>query len=282
MDSSHSYISKKGILIFAVLTGCVLSIIGCSVYLEYFFSLKREKFFYTPPLRYLELISGSFKSFFADIFYIRGVLALTDDIQGRNFRVDWVQKNFNIAVSLDPGLIQSYFFAGIVIARNKYSIEKGIEFLKKGLRLNPSRWQIPYWIGFDYYQSGGYLKAIEYYKKAAGLPGAPKFLKSVQAMLYYKAGRADLGAVYLKGLSRSVRDKKQMEWIKTKLKWLKNIVVLERKVKEFKAQYGVPPSNLNNLVEKGLINHIPRDPFGGGYYLDKKSGKVKSRFGPGR
>ena len=279
MDNSHSYISKKGILTFVVLTVCVLSIAGYSAYLNHSFSSKEERFFYTPPVKYMKLISGSFKSIFAGAFYIQGILALSDNTK-RHFRVNWVQRNFNVAVSLDPKLVQGYFFGGIVIGYDKYSINKGIEFLKKGLRLNPSEWEIPYWLGFNYYQLGNYLKAVKYYRVAAKLPGAPKFLSSNPAMLYYRAGRADLGVAYLEGLLRSVKDKKQIEWVDTKLKWLRNIVILEKKVKEFKAQYGALPASLNDLVNKGLLRQIPHDPFGKGYYLDKKSGRVKSHFHP--
>jgi hypothetical protein len=68
--------------------------------------------------------------------------------------------------------------------------------------------------------------------------------------------------------------------LKKKIEWLKNIVFLEGKVRKFKELFGFWPKDLHELVQKGLIEAIPLDPFGKGYQLDKdlekNPGKVKS------
>jgi len=282
MVDSKIYFSKKrilGPLFFTILGACLLGFMFFgSLLLENKFSLKKEIFFYVPPLNYLKIISGSFQSFCADIFYIRGVLAITDSFQDRMAWIDWVQKNFEVATNLDPKLTQGYFFAGVVIAHGEEGIKKGIQFLEKGLKQNTKEWQIPYWIGFNYYQLQDYLKAIEYYEKASQSPGAPKFLKSIQPMYYYRAGRPDLGLIYLQGLLHSVKDPRELEWVETKLKWIENIVYLEDKLKQFKALYGHCPERIENLKEAGLLEEIPEDPFGGSYYLDKDTCRIKSKF----
>jgi tetratricopeptide (TPR) repeat protein len=282
MVDSSIYLHKKrvlNLLCLILLAFLFTSVFAISFFLERIFPLEKEKIFYLPPLDSLKVISGTFHSFCADIFYIRGVLAITDEFEDRSSWVNWVQKNFDVAVSLDPKLTQAYFFAGVVVARDKEGIQKGIQFLEKGIKLNPDEWQIPYWIGFNYYQLGDYLKAVEYYQEASELAGAPKFLKSIQPMYYYKAGRPDLGLMYLEGLLHSIKDPKQLQWIKIKLKWLKNIIYLEEKIGQFKEIHHRLPEGLEELVEVGLMKEIPEDPFGTGYYLDKDSGRIKSRFG---
>lgn len=282
MANSQIYFPKKRILIsltlFLVWVYLSIFIIAGSFLLENTFLLEKRKFFYVPPLDYLRIISGSFKNFCADIFYIRGVLAIAEKIEDRNVWIDWVQKNFETATSLDPKLTQGYFFAGVVIGRDEESIKKGIKLLERGIKRNPDEWQIPYWIGFNYYQLGDYLKAIEYYEKASNFTAAPKFLKSIQPMSYYKAGRPDLGLMYLEGLLHSIKDPKQLEWIEIKLMWLQNLVYLEEKVGQFKEVHGRWPEGLEELIEVELLKEIPQDRFGRGYYLDKDSGRVKSRF----
>jgi len=37
----------------------------------------------------------------------------------------------------------------------------------------------------------------------------------------------------------------------------------------FKEKYGRIPKNLNELVMKGIIESIPKDPYGGEFYIDK-------------
>ncbi len=283
MVNSQDHFFKKRILVsglsfFLILILVILAFSG-SLLLERCFPLAKELFYYVPPVDYLKLISGSFQSFCADFFYIRGVMAITDNIKEHSRWVDWVQNNFRAAIALDPDMLQAYFFAGIVVADNKEGLEKGIAFLKEGAQQNTKSWQILYWLGFNYYQAGDYLKSAEYYERASNLAGAPKFLKSIQPMQFYKARRADLGVAYLEGLLQSVKDPQQLEWIKLKLEWLKNIVILEKKVDQFVKIYGYSPDSLGDLLKMRLIDQIPVDPFGAGYYLDKESGRIKSKFG---
>lgn len=281
-----AYFPKKRILnsFLLKLSGLVifLFIAAGSYLLENNFLFEKQKFFYVPPANYLKVICGSFRSLCADLFYIRGVLAITqsDEFKNRGDWANWVQKNFETALTLDPKLTQGYFFAGIVIVRDKpEEIKKGISFLENGLKLNSSDWQIPYWIGLNYYQAGDFLKAAEYYQKASAFPDAPQFLKSNQPAFYYKANRPDLGLAYLEGLAHSVKDPEQLKWIEIKLKWFENIVELQGKVEAFKRLYGYPPLDLEKLIEAGLLKEIPADPFGVGYYIDKDSGRVKSKVG---
>ena len=255
-------------------------IVAGSCLLENDFLFEKRRIFTVPPANYLKSICGSFQSFCADLFYIRGVMAVTEsgEFKNRGDWVDWVQKNFETATTLDPRLTQGYFFAGVVIAQNESNLKKGIRFLENGFKRNPNDWQIPYWIGFNYYQLGDFLKAAEYYQKASANAFAPPFLKSNPAVFYYKASRPDLGVAFLEGLARSVKDPEQLKWIEIKLKWFENIVELEGKAEQFKRLYGAYPLNLEKLIEAGLLKEIPADPFGGGYYIDKDSGRVKSKF----
>lgn len=260
-----------GLFIFA------LALFG-SVLLEKGSFPQKERIFYVPPFEYVQSLSGTFRSFWADIFYIRGVLEITEETKDRDFWVDWVQKNFELSTRLDPELIQGYFFAGVVIASNKEFIKKGIQFLEKALARNPRSWEIPYWLGFNYYQLGDFLKAAEYYQKASRFADAPLFLKSNPAVFYYRAKRPELGIIYLEGLKQSVKDPRQLKWLEIKLKWLKDIVALEEAIGRYKIIYGKLPGALEKLVDAGLLKEIPADPFGKGYYLDAESERVKSRF----
>lgn len=268
-------VSKKGILIFLI---CLVSIPYISFHLQKSFSFRKKGIFVVPQPKYLDLISSGVKSIFADIFYIKGVLAVTDRFDEPGQSTAWVQDNFGAAISLDPKFTEGYFFAGVVAADNKEGVKKGIEFLEKYRYLNPSDWRIPYWTGFNYYQLEDYMTAAKLYQEASEMPDAPPFLKSNQAMFYYRADKADLGVMYLEGLLNSVKDIEQLEWIKTKLEWLKNIIFLKKKARDFEEIYGSAPDSLDDLVKNGLILEIPSDPFGKGFYWDKEEGRVKSKF----
>ena len=230
-----------------------------------------------PPAEFIQLISGTFRGAWADAFYVQGVLALTEETPNRHDRVRDIQSRLRLATILDPRLVQAYFFGGVVIGQDRETIRMGIAFLQEGLERSPQEWRLPYWIGFGYYALGDYLEATAYYDRAARLPDAPAFLRSGQPYLYYLARRVDLGITYLEGLLHSIQDKGQLEWITLKLRWLKGMAYLEQKAEEFTRIYGAPPKRLEQLVESGLIDAIPEDPFLGGYVWDLASGSVKSR-----
>ena len=243
-------------------------------------AIKTPRIRFVPPAEFIQLISGTFRGAWADAFYIQGVLALTEETPDRHDRLRDIQSRLRLATTLDPRLVQAYFFGGVVIGQDRDTIRMGIAFLQEGLKRSPQEWRLPYWIGFGYYALGDYLEATAYYDRAARLPDAPAFLRSGQPYLYYLARRVDLGIAYLEGLLRSIQDESQLEWITLKLRWLKGMAYLEQKAEEFTRIYGTPPARLEQLVESGLIDAIPEDPFLGGYVWDSTSGSVKSQPRP--
>lgn len=275
-QESPSVSFVRGMIIFAA---CLYAIPQMSSLFREGILINKPSVLFVPPVPYVKMMSGTFESFFADLFYIRGLLAMGDEIVDTQEKVQWVQENFHAALELDPQMTEAYFFAGVVIAKDEASIKKGIEFLEKNTPLRPTEWRIPYWIGFNYYQLGNYLKAIEYYEKASKLPGARLFLKKIQPMMYYQAGESDLGIIYLESFLNSLKDDKEREAVQKKIEWLKGISFLEQSLARFKAQYGSLPPDLETLIRDGMISDVPKDPFGHGYYLEQETGKVKSKLG---
>ena len=279
MVNKLAHFSEKGILKFLVFLACLLIIPFLSLRLQTDTALLGERLLFVPPQEYLSNIRGGFRNLLADVYYIKGVLAVTDEFNSRQERISWTQQVFKAAVLLDKDMLQAYFFAGSAIVNSKEELKQGNEFLILGLTNSPAYWQIPYWIGFNYYLIGDSLKAAEFYRLASQRPGAPNFLKSNQAMLFYKAGEPRMGLMYLEGLLESVSDPEQLKWVKLKIEWLKNMIVLQDAVESFKDRYNRLPQDLEELISRRLISSVPKDPFGGGYYLDDQSGKIKSSFG---
>ncbi|HRZ14306.1 MAG TPA: tetratricopeptide repeat protein [Candidatus Omnitrophota bacterium] len=235
--------------------------------------------YFLPSAGYLRMVTGSFRPFFANLVCIKGVLELTDPVPDRQ---TYLLKVFKTAIELDPRLLSAYFLGGMVVPVNSKDMPGAINFLEEVRELNPRAWQIPYWIGFNYLQIGQHEKAAQYYQKAAALPGAPQYLVTNQAMLYYRANKPEGALMYLEGLLDSIKDPRSLELIKRKITWLKDLITLDAKTREFKARFGSWPDALDDLVNRGLIAEIPQDPFGHGYFLDKRGAeadiRVRSKF----
>lgn len=266
---------KRYLLIFFSLIAIVLY----SFSLENFDMEKREIDF-VPQEKFVKGFCGTFDNFVSDLFFLRSVQYI-GDTKGyfRKNRL-FILENLEVSFGLDPLFLGPVFFGGVVLSQSKDDVDRSIQFLQDAAEKNKSDWQIPYWIGFNYYYMlDNQLEAVKYFKIASSFPNAPRFLTSNQAMLYYKAKEPKLGLEFLEGLRESMKNKdKAGDWIDTKINWLKNIIYLEDKVNEFKTKYGRLPSGLEELAGRRLIDKVPQDPFGKGYYLDKESGRVKSKF----
>jgi len=252
-----------------------------SIYLFNNNSLTQKNSYYFPSSKYIETVSGSFKSLAGHLLFIKGVLDFSEKIPNR---MDYLTNLFSTVIELDPKLIDAYFFGGVVAPRNNQEALEAIEFLKKNSKHAPDRWEIPFWIGLSYYETGKHKEAIEYYKKAASLDGSPNYIKSNLAMLYHKANQEKTGLAFLESLYLSIDDPHLLDIIKFKIEWLKNIVILQSKINDYQRIKGFWPQDLNELVKSGLIQKIPDDPFGDGYYIEppisiKDIPKIKSKFG---
>lgn len=230
------------------------------------------------PIGGLALLPDSVKAVWADGLYIRAILAIGDEDPRA---LASVHRNLHAAVALDPGLISAYLMGGVVAPRGKAGIPKGIRFLKECAARAPQEWRIPFWMGFDYLQLGNDLKAAEAYRRASSLPGAPHYVRGITAWEYYKAGKPDLALRYLQGVSQALQDPALRKALERKITWLSRLVLLEDAVRALYERDGRWPMDLQELVSAGLLDEIPEDPVGEGYYLDeawyKHPGRVRSR-----
>jgi hypothetical protein len=71
--------------------------------------------------------------------------------------------------------------------------------------------------------------------------------------------------------TKSVATKKGLNGRKQRLT---NLIMLEELVSEYNSQFSRWPTSLSSLVDKGLLEEIPRDPWGWRYELTENGSKV--------
>ncbi|MCX7927897.1 MAG: hypothetical protein N2606_07180 [Candidatus Omnitrophica bacterium] len=228
-------------------------------------------FYFVPAASLLKVVSGTFRCLTGYLFFIRGVLDISEDFPPSVNRMDYLVKNFQTALDLAGDIQNIYLFAGVVAPSNNAELEKANQFLMQGLKRRPQDWKIPFWIGFNYLQCRDYRRAIEFYQLAAKIPTSPSFLKTNLAYLYYRAGSAGEGIMYLEGLLASVENERLRRLLSQKISWLEKIVFLQQKVEEFFLIYKRWPETLEELKDKGFLKEIPEDNFGAGFYLYRTS-----------
>ncbi len=124
-------------------------------------------------------------------------------------------------------------------------------------------WRISYYMGADYFldlKDG--VSAARYYDIAARTPGIPTYAKSFA--LNFSAMRSIRQQT--EELWQSIHDTATDEFTRERaqayIDRLKIFDYLEAAARAYKSRFGAYPTNLDQLVAKGVISELPQDPFG--------------------
>jgi tetratricopeptide (TPR) repeat protein len=90
------------------------------------------------------------------------------------------------ATTLDPQFMEAYEYAAVVLPT--VNVDEAIRITKKGIAANPGEWRLYHHLGYIYWQRGDFKTAAENYGAGAMLPGAPAWLKAMQARMQAEGG----------------------------------------------------------------------------------------------
>jgi len=239
---------------------------------------KRE-FLFIPKANVMKHFTFGFDNFIADVYWLRCIQYAAERKYTKN-GLEWMYRSIDLITELDPRFKTAYLFGGIVLAFDRRFMDESIAVLEKGMKNLPDEWNFPFYIGFNYFfYLREFEKAAEYLMKASRLPGAPKYLPLLATRLLAEARKPETALAFLKSMLDRTKDPTLREKIKNRIKRViveRDIIYLEQKVIEFEKLYGRKPVSLKDLLDRGIIERLPREPFGGYYYLDRLSGGVKS------
>ena len=232
------------------------------------------------PPAVVKLISLEFRTLVADFLFARASQYFGGKIENHEGAtvsdMGWLFRNLTVITELDPYFEDPYYFGNALLTWNVGMYREANDLLKKGTEARTWDWMLPFFLGFNrfYYlrdPEGGAAAILE----AARRPGAPDFLPTLASRLYKQAGRTETAIAFLitfAELEPDVRIKKKYE---IRIEALKKMLTIEKAVKHYRHRHGTVPKTLNALVETGLLREIPKDPYGGKFYLDK-DGTVKT------
>ncbi len=256
----------------ALILGFVLLGIGAALSLEHErpSRVRGEELAYLPKGQYLRLASLGYRQIVADIIWLQAVQHLgapQDTSQGYR----WTYHAVDVLTDLDPAFVPAYQAAGTILGVWAGRIQESIAILKKGMQHNPEVWQLPFLIGYDYfYELCDPSSAARYLQIAAALPGAPEYLPRLAARMAVEAGDPQAAREFLERFIRQTDDQRLQETLTERMKHVmqeEHLRLLEAAVRTYSASYHRMPRKLEDMVEKGIIDVIPADPFGGQYSL---------------
>ncbi len=227
-----------------------------------------------PPFvsRFLAL---EFRSVAADYLFVR----VTQFYGGNAVNIDesssgawmWLYSNLYVVTELDPYFEDPYYFGNAVLSWKARMFNQANKLLQKGADARGWDWQLPFFTGFNKFyflndNKGGADDILE----AAKRPGAPSFLPSLASRLYNNAGKTEIAIALLTNFWENERNEELKNLYRVRIEALKRIQLLEKAVSQYKARTGRFPRTVELLVQAGIIKDIPKDPYGGSFYVTEK------------
>ncbi len=220
----------------------------------------------------------------ADIYWIRAIQHFggTRRQAGGTRKYELLAPLLDLTTGLDPLFNIAYRFGAVFLSEappgGPGRPDLAIRLLERGLEAQPQQWRYMQDIGFvHYWWRRDYEQAAAWFDRAADVPGAPWWLRSVAADTLARGG--DRAAS--RSLWQTLRDTADNDWLKRdaarrlqQLDALDARDTLQRVVGQFIAAGGQKPYSWEALVRARRLRGVPRDPTGAVFYLGPWSGDV--------
>lgn len=240
---------------------------------------KLQRFMYLPQGEYLRMAVLGYNQVAADLLWIQAIQAMGER-KVTEEAGHWIYRALDVITTLDPKFARVYEAGGIALVTLVVLVEESNRILEKGMRYNPDVWQLPFYLGFNYYfEYRDDQKAADYIARASQLPGAPEYLAPLAARLYVSARAPEDAIDFLARMHAQTTDENVKRVLERRLKEVvveRDLQLLDEAISRYQKLYGRPPARLEDLVGPGLLRQLPREPFGGRYLYDPESQSVRS------
>lgn len=169
---------------------------------------------------------------------------------------------------LDPQFWDPYLLGETMLTWQAGMIDEANTLLLKAAQHNKKDFRPWYFLGFNhFYFKQNFGKAAQYIGEAATRPGAPYYFKGLAARLGLYGDQTDVAIVFLEDMLREVTDENTKIYLEKRLAALNIIFDLEKKVREYQKAKGALPDSLSVMVDAGLLQTMPKDPYGGEFFM---------------
>ncbi len=248
-------------------------------------AIQTEELGALPAAEYLKPGLLGYHHLGADLLWLR-LIQVVGKKSNTVQEYEWLYHALDVITDLDPQYDYAYQVGGIVLTHLANRVDLSNKLLEKGLEPNPTVWQIPFYMGFNYYF---YLHdpspAANYIARASRITGRPPFLPLLATQLYAEAGNPDTALNFLMAIRTQTPEGWIKEQLETRIKEVtieRDIRALEEAVSGYRKREGHGPAKLKDLLRAGDISMLPVEPFGGQYTLDTTTGTISSSTHPER
>jgi tetratricopeptide (TPR) repeat protein len=229
-------------------------------------------------------VALSYDALLADVYWIRALQHYGGERQktGDAPRYERLYPLLDLTTTLDSRFNIAYRFGAILLAEpppgGAGRPDQAIALLKKGIVLNPNKWEYYQDIGFIYYwHIRDYQHAAEWFRRGGDVPAAPFWMKSWAAVMLTRGGNRDAS----RALWAQIGQTEENDWLRNtarmrllQLDALDQIDELTRVVEHYTTRTGRPAKSWEQLIAARVIPGVPADPAGTPYTLDSQTGEI--------
>jgi hypothetical protein len=234
------------------------------------------------PAPILKIAALEFRGLASDIFFIKAMVFIGGMQQRKerprvkDWEWKWWTKTLDTATDLDPYFFDPYYYANAFLTWDAHMAGEANRLLEKGSRYRDWDWMLPFFIGFnDFFFLQKDAEAAEFLMEASRRPGGNPMYASIASRLAYKENRTQTAIYFLEQTAKNTDDRILKQRFEIRIEALRSVLVLEEAVSVYKKKFGRTPSNIDELVNRKILNRLPEDPYGGTFSI-AQDGKVRS------
>lgn len=238
-----------------------------------------EDVYVNLPLDYLKIASLSYDEMVSDVQWVRFLQNIPNSPAHPSLG-QWMANVVLSIVRLDPRFDPVYERGGTILGVMALRPEEALEVVNQGMERNAGDWRLALLGAYlCFYEMQDFERGAQYMRVVTSIEGHPEWTRPLAARLAAAAGDTDAAIEMLARWAQAAEDpavKRQFQYKIQQVLMTQDVDNLQALVDQL-TEAGAPPTTLSDLVEAGLIESIPREPFGGKYVLE--SGRVKNTSG---
>jgi tetratricopeptide (TPR) repeat protein len=228
------------------------------------------------PPDIMKIFAGEFKGLFADYLLLEIGSLTGSERQIQPEEWEKIALAFSQTMDLDPYFEQTYIYVQGILPWDAELPERAIDLLNISRDHRPWDWRPGYYVGFDYYYFlKDYSRASEAFLDTAKIQGAPVLLAVLGGRFAVRGGRTEAAMALLQSMIEDPElHEAEKKEITQRMIALKGVLLLERTIEEYKDRYKTYPPSLETLIETGLLQRMPENPYADKYFYNEADGEV--------
>lgn len=170
-----------------------------------------------------------------------------DDMRPLNPRL--LYPYLNNAADLDPKFLAPYTYGATILPA--IDMDQAIALAEKGIANNPDSFRLYQYLGYIYWRRGEYEKASQVYGEGSRTPGAPIFMKMMEARMKTEGGSRELARDMYKQIASESEDDVSRQSAELRLLQIDSLDerdVINPAMRAFREQHGRCVSNWRELL----------------------------------